>query len=89
MKKLCYVATIPAAVVGETGWVVPSRDPHALAAAIGQAMAARADAPMWEARQQACRARIEQHYGIEAMVGRYRAVWAEAMSVARGASCAA
>lgn len=68
-----------AAIVGETGWVVPPRNPSALAAAIQQAIGAMADRTAWRARQQACRARIEQQYGIDAMVQRYRVVWAVAV----------
>lgn len=77
-----------AAIVGETGWVVPPRDASALATAIGCAIGGMADRATWQARQQACRARIAQHYGIDAMVRRYRAVWAAAVSGEGAAPCA-
>ncbi len=78
-----------AAIVGETGWVVPPRDASALAAVIQQAIGAMADRAAWRARQQACRARITEHYGIDAMVQRYRAVWAVAAQGKGGAACVA
>lgn len=77
-----------AAIVGETGWVVPPRDASALSSAIQHAIAVMADRAAWQARQQACRARIEQQYGIDAMVQRYRTVWAAAVQGRGGGACA-
>ncbi|OBS31907.1 glycosyl transferase family 1 [Tepidimonas fonticaldi] len=67
-----------AQIVGQTGWVVPPRDPAALAAAIEAALAAWADRAAWARRQADCRARIEQQFAVSAMVQRYRTVWLEA-----------
>jgi glycosyltransferase involved in cell wall biosynthesis len=64
-----------ALIVGDTGWVVPPRDSAALAEALQQALQAWSDRPAWAQRQAACRARIAEHFSIEAMVDRYRAVW--------------
>ncbi len=68
-----------ALIVGDTGWNVPPRDSVALAQAIRHAQGAWRDRQAWQSRQAACRARIEQAFGIEKMVERYRAVWGEAM----------
>lgn len=62
------------AIVGDTGWIVPRRDPDALAEAIAQALAARAR-PEWPARQAAARRRIETHFAVDRMVENYRAAW--------------
>ena len=50
-------------IVGDCGWVVPPKDPEALAAAIGQAIAAL---PTWSAEQS--RKRIEENFSVDAMV---------------------
>jgi glycosyltransferase involved in cell wall biosynthesis len=62
-------------IVGDTGWVVPPRDPHALANAIQEALRAWQDKSRWEERQRACRERIAEAFSIDAMVQRYREVW--------------
>lgn len=64
-----------AAIVDETGWVVPPRDAAALAGVLARALQAWRDAAGWRARQLACRRRIEQHYSLEAMVHRFHSVW--------------
>jgi len=66
-----------AVIVGETGWVTSPKDSAALAEALQQALQAWTGRPAWAQRQAACRARIAEHFSIEAMVDRYRAVWAE------------
>ncbi|WKT82984.1 MULTISPECIES: glycosyltransferase [unclassified Thermosynechococcus] len=72
-----------ARIVGETGWIVPPKDSAALAQAILAALTAHADRESWRKRQWACRARIAEHFSIEAMVQRYRAVWREAVKMLR------
>lgn len=64
-----------ALIVGDTGWVVPPRDPSALAASIQNALQAWQDRDQWAKRQTACRARIVENFSIDAMVRRYREVW--------------
>jgi glycosyltransferase involved in cell wall biosynthesis len=64
-----------AAVVGETGWVVPPRDSDALAGALLQALAASPGER--QARGQAARARIETHFALEAVVARYNSLYAD------------
>lgn len=64
-------------IVGPTGWIVPPRDPQALAQALAQALDALGR-PDWAARQQAARERVEQRFSITRMVEGYRAVWCDA-----------
>lgn len=75
----CVVTDVgdAALIVGDTGWVAPPGDPAALAAAIGSALAARADGPGWSRRRQAARARIVDNFGLEAVVERYGRLWSE------------
>lgn len=60
-------------IVGETGWVVPPRDPEALAEALGWAF----EAPRAELQQRglAARARIEQEFSIDMIVSRYTSLY--------------
>lgn len=62
-------------VVGETGWVVPARDPDRLQAAIREAFAEMADASAWERRRSAARDRAVAEFGVDRMVRDYRRVW--------------
>lgn len=64
-----------ARVVGETGRVVPPRDPAALAAALGALLAMTPEQRL--ALGRAARERIAQHYSLESMVAGYQAVWRE------------
>ncbi len=71
-------------IVGETGWVVPRRNPEALARAIAEALSVVA-AKGRAALGQRCRARIEEKFSLETMVRAYQGLWikvrsAEAMS---------
>lgn len=62
-------------IVGETGWVVPPKNPEALAAAIAEAIEAHVDNESWVKRQCAARERIQEHFTIDRMVTSYDAVW--------------
>lgn len=64
-----------AQIVADTGWIVPPRDPEALAKAIQRALSDMSNAQTWVARKARCRQRIVQHFGIETMVARYREAW--------------
>jgi glycosyltransferase involved in cell wall biosynthesis len=73
-----------ALIVGDTGWVVPPRNPQALAEALAQALTAQDDRAAWATRQQRCRERIAKNYSIEAMVQQYREVWQEVRTALAG-----
>lgn len=63
-------------IVGETGWVVPPRDPVALARAIRTAWEewhTRGEA--WGRRQEQARARVAERFSLERMVEAYRGLW--------------
>ncbi|EMK6845210.1 glycosyltransferase, partial [Vibrio cholerae] len=65
-----------ALIVGDTGWVVPPKDPQALAKAMFEAIEEKQDNPQaWQARKKACRERIVNNFSIEKMVEGYHQVW--------------
>ena len=63
-------------IIEDTGWVVPSADPVALAEALGQAMRQMNDHHRWQARKDECRAHAVRSYKLETMVGSYSRMWA-------------
>jgi glycosyltransferase involved in cell wall biosynthesis len=68
-------------MIGETGWVVPPKDPEALAKAIEQALAEKQDDPrQWEYRRHAARERIRNKFGIDEMVARWTQLWTEVIN---------
>lgn len=69
-----------AAIVGESGWIVPPHDPKALAYAITSALESqnRAD---WVGRKAKARDHIENRFSIAKMVENYRAVWFERVTL--------
>ncbi|WFE68797.1 glycosyltransferase [Thiomicrospira sp. R3] len=65
-----------AVIVGQTGWVVPPKDPQALANAILQAIDEKqTNHQAWLLRKQSCRERIVNNFSIEKMVFAYHRVW--------------
>ena len=65
-------------MVGNTGWVVPARDPESLADAIVDAYREWKDKPdEWADRRAAARSRIAENFSIEAMMAAYEAIWRE------------
>lgn len=66
-------------IVGDTGWGVPPRDADALAAALQTALTAWHDRGAWRTRQQRCRERIAQQFGLQRMIEQYQAVWGTAV----------
>ncbi len=68
-------------IIGEHGWYAPPADPAALAAALAEAIALLSG-PAREALQQACRQRIVEHFGQEAMVAAFERAWLDTMRAA-------
>lgn len=64
-----------AAIVGETGWVVPPLRPERLADAINTALLARSDREAWAIRCKSARQRVGDNFSMEKMVKAYHAVW--------------
>lgn len=64
-----------AELVGDTGWVVPTENPAALAAAIQEALAEVGNKDAWAERRKRCRERIRTTYSVDAMVTNYYRIW--------------
>lgn len=63
-------------IVGDTGWIVPPRNPQALSRAIFEAIEEKRNNPIaWEERRLACRNRIVNNFSIEKMVTSYHRIW--------------
>jgi glycosyltransferase involved in cell wall biosynthesis len=63
-------------ILGDTGWLVPPRDPQALAEAMRAAWAERSTRPDdWERRRAAARERIAERFTFERMAQAYEEVW--------------
>jgi len=74
---LCPVATDigdAATIIGETGWVVPPRDPAALARALDEAVEALATRR--DEIRRACRQRVVEKFSLESIVSRYEKLYA-------------
>ena len=65
-------------IVGNTGWVVPAKNPEALAEAILSAVNEKtSNKQSWTNRKQACRNRIVENFSIEKMIEKYHQIWEE------------
>lgn len=65
-----------ALMVGDTGWVVPPRDPRRLADAIIEAYGELKESPSeWQGRRLSSRARIAENFTFEAMAEAYEGLW--------------
>lgn len=75
----CLVTDVgdAAEMVGDTGWVVPPKDPYALAKAIDEAVQRKSDKDLWIERKTLCRHRALDNFDIAKMVRGYEAVWEE------------
>ena len=73
----CVVTDVgdAAAMVDDTGWVVPPRDSLALATAIRSAMDERSNAAVWQNRKAQCRKRALGTFDIHRMIKAYESVW--------------
>jgi len=63
-----------AMIIGDTGWVVPPRNPDMLAEALAAALASRCN-EAWAERKTRAIGRIRSNFGLSAMVERFRSVW--------------
>lgn len=61
-------------IVGDHGWIVPTRSPAELAAAISEALEMRSS-PRWKDLSEAARAHCKETFSVPAMVGAYRKLW--------------
>jgi len=65
-----------AIIVGDSGWVVPPRDPHQLARAITAAYDEWEQHPTdWQQRRDTVRRRIADRFTMKKMADAYEAVW--------------
>ena len=65
-----------AVIVNNTGWVVPPKNPTALAEGIEQALLEMQNQPeVWQERKHKCRKHIEENFSIETMISKYHNVW--------------
>ncbi len=76
----CVVTDVgdAALIVGNTGWVVPSKNANSLAHGIERALQV-IKTPQREALSQACRQRIVEGFGIERMAAAYNEVWSRCL----------
>jgi len=76
----CIVTDVgdAALIVGDTGWVVPSKNPEQLAKAI-EAAAAVVKLPEFALRQLAARKRIADNFSLEKMIDAYVHLWRSLM----------
>lgn len=65
-----------AVIVNSTGWVVPPKNPTALAEGIEEALLEMQNHPQaWQERKHNCRKYIEENFSIETMIYKYHDVW--------------
>ncbi len=64
-----------ALIVGDTGWVVPPRNPQALADGMRAALRAKEQATVWATRQLAVRQRVVDNFSLQKMTSAYQGVW--------------
>lgn len=63
-------------IVGNTGWIVPSRDSELLAVALKQSLVEIQEAPdEWNKRKNLARNRIKEEYSINKMVDSFQSAW--------------
>ena len=65
-----------ALIVGNTGWVVPPKNPQALADTIIRALDEKQNRPeKWASRKAQVRKRVEVNFSIENMIANYHSLW--------------
>ena len=78
----CVVTDVgdAAFIVGDTGWVVPSRDSNALANIIEKSLNEKKKHDQWVLRCTSARERIQKNFSIQKMVEAYRDLWIKVMN---------
>lgn len=74
----CVVTDVgdAALIVGESGWIIPPKEPQSLANSIMQALQEKQiNQQAWLLRKNACRNRIVDNFSMEKMIEGYRRVW--------------
>lgn len=61
-------------ILGDTGWLVPRRDPAALSTALVAAVAS-IGTPRFAARKVEARRRVVENFGLQTMIDSYHVVW--------------
>lgn len=64
-------------IVGDTGWIVPSKVPFQLAKAIEEAESEFKIKLKWKRRQILCRERIQKNFSVDKMIKNYITIWNE------------
>jgi len=63
-------------IVGDAGWVIPAKNPQALADAIIFSINEYNQNPkLWKKRKLVARKLVEDNFSIDEMVKKYHAVW--------------
>ena len=63
-------------IVGDTGWVVPTKDSKALSDSITDALdEIKNNEYEWKCRKSKSRQRIVQNFSLEVMIDKYNEVW--------------
>jgi glycosyltransferase involved in cell wall biosynthesis len=69
-----------ASIVGDSGWIVPPRDPEQLAGAIAEAFEEWRNNPSaWAARRSAARTQIADNFSADRMAAGYEDAWARVL----------
>ena len=66
-------------IVGDTGWIVPPRNPQALADGIGAALDAMGDESRCRELQKAARRRVKRNFCVSRMAESYESIWHECL----------
>lgn len=63
-------------ILGETGWIVPTKDPKALSESVSEAIIEKfSSKSLWLHRKKACRERIVENFSLVDMIQKYKDVW--------------
>jgi glycosyltransferase involved in cell wall biosynthesis len=70
-----------AAIVGNTGWVIPPNNSNALAKAINKALEEKqSNQKKWMQRKKDCRHRVINNFSLEMMTKKYLTLWADGIN---------